>query len=238
MAAHAALWHTDSTKTYTGGLNTDITRLIASVLAFQWYVLAGHETSPKWSLLFCYVAAPTWKSCQANATEICLTFDVDAYQRKYGNPDDVEVVITIIGFPAQNSQISLSDTYTGALDQFRSGITLEYYSLSDGIQSRRQTIDVDRECGRPSALRLDECTANSTNLYLQFGEYKGSINTVLEIELDNGTVIESLSNMTEYNIPGDHVKKVVYYAVFSDGEQSLKGIQEKAACFGMLCYYM
>ena len=219
------------------GLNTDITRLIASVLAFQWYLLIGHETSPKWSLLFCCVDAPTWKSCQANATEIRLTFDVDAYRRKYGNPDDVEVVITI-RFSTQSNQISLSDTYTGTLDQFKSGIILEYYSLSDGIQSQTQTIDVDRECGRPSVLHLVECTANSTNLYLQFGEYKGSINTVLEIELDNGTVIESLSNVTEYNILGDHVKKVVYYAVFSDGEQSLKGIQEKAACFGMLCYYM
>ena len=187
--------------------------------------------------------------CRASATELQLMFDAVAYQEKYGDANNVEVVVDI-SVPKQTSLITdLTTLYTGKLSDSKSDITVTYYSLTDEVKSKEKTINLYRECGRPRALNLiecntnssecntnsSECTANSTALYLRFEEYEDSNRTVLEIELANNTMyMENLTNETDYCICGE-VKKVVYFAVLSDGEQSLKSERSKDECLPSMC---
>ena len=190
-----------------------------------------------------YVEPPELK-CHASATRIQLTFDADAYQEKYRELDVNLVVVVVDINPSEepSQQTNLSTTYIRDLDPFKSDINLLYYSLADGEMSEEKTINLRIHCNRPSALDLSECKVNSTNcnassteLYLRFEEYEGSNRTVLEIELANNTMhVVNLTNETDYCVPGE-VKKVVYYAVLSDGEQSLKSEWSKEKCLPSMC---
>ena len=159
-----------------------------------------------------------------------LIFDGDAYREEHG--DDVEVVVEI-GASKKTIQLQgSSQIYTRNLDQFSSDISVHYYGLIDGVASQRRTINLQRECGRPTAVRIAECKANSSSLYLRFEEYKGShmIAIVLKIELANSTVrMVNLTRAIEYHIAAN-VEKVEYYAILCDGEQSLKSRTTREEC--------
>ena len=175
-------------------------------------------------------APPKLTSCKASATLVNLTFDGGAYRKEHG--DQVKVVVEIGDSKKTIPLQSPSQNYTGNLDQFSSDISVHYYGLIDGVASQRRAINLLRDCGRPTALRIAECKANSSRLYLRFEEYKGGsmIAIVLKIELANSTV--KMVNLTwpfEYNIAAN-VKKVEYYAILCDGEQSLGSKTTREEC--------
>ena len=170
------------------------------------------------------------EQCKANATEVALTFDAAAYQEKYGALDDMQVVITLSTSSSNSYQQDIGEPYKEALDQFTAGIFLQCYVMYDGQQSTTRTINLESDCGRPHKIPKRACEANSTILYLELGEYEGSNRTVLEIEQNGASKLLTYpSDQTEFWISGD-VKKVVYYAVLNDGQESLKSTQEKHVC--------